>query len=358
MPHLLVDITAHGFGHLAQTAAVLNALPHDNTLKITIRSFAPESILRSRIQHNFTLIPYQQDNGMTMHDALNVDAVQSFAWHQAFHTQYDHQVLQAINDLQQINPDLLFADVPYLSLEAAYKLQIPSVALCSLNWADVFQAYCGHFAGADVIHAQMLAAYQKAIHFLQPTPSMPMRNLNNTQVIDVLAPKGQAQPKWLRDQLQLKPMDKLVLLSLGGIGIDYPLHNWPELPNTYWIFPDQVLTQARPDWIPQSQIDLNYVDLLASCDVVLTKTGYGTQTEAVVNQVPTLCIDRGDWPEQPYLKQWHEQHGEVIYIEWSRVVGGHWGNTIQTLLERKWSKPAVSYQGAQQAAAYLQAYLQ
>ncbi|WP_020560485.1 hypothetical protein [Thiofilum flexile] len=356
MKHLLIDISAHGFGHLAQTAAILNALPSSN-IKITIRSLAPEKVLRDRIRHNFELIPYQQDNGMIMHDALNVDAESSFQWYQHFHENYSQKVNQATQELRLLKPDLVFSDIPYLSLEAAHALNIPSIALCSLNWADIFQAYCGHFTSAQPIHTQILQAYQKANIFLQPTPSMPMPTLSNTQTIDVLAARGTQQKHLLQQRLNLPPQAKCVLVSLGGIEINYPLNTWPQIENVYWIFPDQVLLAQRADWIPQSQAQMNYLDLLASCDVVITKTGYGTQTEAVINQIPTLCIERQEWPEQPYLQAWQEQHGEVIYTEWDTILQGNFTNHINALLNTIWTKPCPNYQGANQAAAYIEKYL-
>ena len=56
MQHLVVDISAHGFGHVAQTTAVLNALDTTN-VRLTIRSMTPEAVLRARLRHPFTLIP-------------------------------------------------------------------------------------------------------------------------------------------------------------------------------------------------------------------------------------------------------------------------------------------------------------
>ena len=55
--HLFVDISSHGFGHLAITAPVLNALggllPG---LRLTIRSGVPPAKLRERIEVPFELI--------------------------------------------------------------------------------------------------------------------------------------------------------------------------------------------------------------------------------------------------------------------------------------------------------------
>lgn len=110
-----------------------------------------------------------------------------------------------------------------------------------------------------------------------------------------------------------------MLVALGGIGMKYPLAQWPRLDKVCWIFPDQALNLPRDDFFPQSRFGLDYVDLLSSCDLALTKTGYGTQTEAVVNQIPALCVRRDGWPEPPYLFDWLRQHGEVVFIRWEAV---------------------------------------
>lgn len=355
MQHLVVDISAHGFGHLAQTAVVLNALDR-TSLHLTIRSKAPINILRERIRQPFELIPYQQDNGMVMQDALRVDVPQTFAWYQAFHRNYAERVEQAARDLQALEPDLLFANVPYLSLAAAQQLQLPAVALCSLNWADVFETYCGHLDGAAEIHTQILQSYQGVQCFLQPRPSMTMPSLSRTQVIAPIASIGKAQS----EQLQAVTQDQFrqfVLVGLGGIGMHYPLATWPKIKGVAWIFDDQSLYLQRDDFVPVSRFGLNYIDLLASCDVVLTKTGYGTQTEAVVNQIPAICVQRGDWPEEPYLAAWHQEHGEVFFVDWAEIQSGAFVSQLQGLLGAAWTKERVVATGAKEAADFIKQML-
>ncbi len=139
--------------------------------------------------------------------------------------------------------------------------------------------------------------------------------------------------------------------------MSYPLDKWPVIDNVCWIFPESVLgspcADSRTDFIAQSQFALDYVDLLASCDVVLTKTGYGTQTEAVVNQIPALCLGRDDWPEQPHLFAWHEQHGEVAFIEWEDIVSPGFAEKVSAMLESQWTKARVEPSGASEAAQVL-----
>lgn len=355
MPHLVVDISAHGFGHLAQTAAVLNALEMQD-LRITIRSQAPLSLLRERIQVGFELLPYQQDNGMLMLDALQVDVPKSLAWYQNFHATFAERVEQAAQELAALQADLLLVNVPYLSLAAAQSLNLPSLALCSLNWADVFQSYCGHLPGSAEIHAEILAAYQGVQCFLQPTPSMPMINLPRTRVLAPIVSLGNQQSERLTAATN-SSFRQFILVSLGGIGIHYPLETWPKLAGVAWIFDDKSLYRRREDFFPVSSFGLSYIDLLASCNLVLTKTGYGTQTEAVINQIPALCVQRPDWPEEPYLSAWHQQQGEVVFIDWQAIQTGQFVEPLTALLTTTWTKQRVLPTGAQEAASYIQACL-
>jgi UDP-N-acetylglucosamine:LPS N-acetylglucosamine transferase len=344
--HLVVDISAHGFGHIAQTSAVLNALNPDQYV-ITIRSVASVDLLKQRIKLDFQHIQHQQDSGMVMHDALRTDAEKSFQWYQQFHANYAERIAEASQQLGSLKPDVLFCNIPYLSLEAAHSLNIPSIALCSLNWADIFYPYCQHIEGAEKIYHQILTAYQKADVFLQPTPTMPMDGLSNTKTISPIIPKGN---KHDLQTLTGKTNTQFVLIALGGIGIDYPLASWPRIDDVVWVFPDQALYQDRIDFLPQSNFDMPYVDLLSSCDLILTKTGYGTQTEAVMNQVPTLCLMRGDWPEEPHLFAWHQKHGEIDFLEWKQIEQGLFSEQVVTLLGKKWDKDQIIASGAIEAA--------
>lgn len=359
MKHIVVDLSAHGFGHIAQASAVINALPVDQ-YKLTIRSIAAESVLRRRIHQHFELIPFQQDIGMIQHNAIHIDADKSHAWYQNFHADFEQKKKQAIQELADLKADLLFSDVPYLSLIAANKLSIPSIAMCSLNWADIYYHYCRHLTGADRIQNEILKAYQMANCFLQPTPSMPMENLSNRRSIEPIVSHGKNCRHQIVRQMNWPEDCKIVLLSLGGIGMQYPIDNWSKIDRVKWIFPSGSFksdTIKRDDLFLEDQINCTYIDLFASCDLVITKTGYGTQTEAVVHQKPALVLSRDDWPEQPPLFDWHQQHGVFKHCTWHELIGEKQAEIINPLLQSAWEFEPVKARGEQQAAQIIKEYL-
>jgi hypothetical protein len=144
MPHLVVSISGHGFGHVAQTAPILNRLhEHIPQLRLTVRSAAPHSHLRSRIRAPFAYLPSEGDIGMLMSSALDVRVEESCAAYRAFHADWNARIADEAHLLRELGADMVLSNVGYLPLAGAQHADIPNVALCSLNWADIYRHYCG-----------------------------------------------------------------------------------------------------------------------------------------------------------------------------------------------------------------------
>lgn len=321
LKHLVVDISAHGFGHVAQTAAVLNCLPPD--LKLTVRTSATnQKPLQERVHRPFEMLETKLDTGMIMYDALSVDVEETMNWYRHFHLNYSQRRADEAELLAELQADCLLSNVPYLSLDAAGLAGIPNVALCSLNWADIFLSYCQGLEGSYEIHKEIQEAYAQTNLFLQPEPSMPMNDMPTRRPIAPIARVGER-----RDLSSVVfgagESTKFVLVGVGGMELkQISFETWPALKDCFWIWPDSMLKRQFPianrrDFLAQSFMEecFPYIDILASSHLVITKTGYGTQTEAVVNGVPCICINRLDWPEHEYLKKWHSEHGEVVFCD-------------------------------------------
>ena len=72
--HLVVDISAHGLGHLAQVAPVIERLARARPdMRFTLRSGLSGALLHSRIDAPFDHVHAGLDRGMRMRDAISVD---------------------------------------------------------------------------------------------------------------------------------------------------------------------------------------------------------------------------------------------------------------------------------------------
>src|SRR3569623_166090 len=268
-----------------------------------------------------------------------------------FHASWQDDVALEAARLRTIAPDALFADAPYRPLAAAQQADIPCIALCSLNWADIYQHYCGASPDAAAILAQITAAYAGAAGFLRPAPSMPMATLTNTQPVGPIARIGRARRSELVARCGGSPTDHYVLLSLGGIPTHLDIRRRPRQAGTHWIVPADWY-MARADMTAYEELGLDFVDVLCSADLLLTKPGYGSFAEAACNGVPVLYVPRKTWPEAPYLECWLTRHGRCVPITWEQLERGDLSDALARLLAMA-PTPPIAATGMDEAGDHL-----
>ena len=313
-PHLFVDISAHGLGHLAQTAPVLNALRHRlPCLRLTIRSALPKHRLQARLAGQFTHIEGASDFGYVMRDATDIDLAASAQAYRTAHTDWPARVADEAAWLHALAPDLVLSNVAYLPLAGATRAGIPSLAMCSLNWADLFAHFFAGQPWAPSIQAEIDAAYAGA-SFLRLTPAMPMPALPRQRTVAPVAALGHDRRYELRAKLACPPDEKLVLIAFGGFDKDLGAESWPQHRGIRWLIP-QSWPITRADMTALEPLGLPIIDLLRSVDAVLTKPGYGTFSEAACNGTPVLYLRRDDWPEQDCLIDWLQAHARCRAVD-------------------------------------------
>jgi hypothetical protein len=341
--HLFVDISSHGFGHLAITAPVLDAVVEIvPNLRLTVRSGLPAAKLRQRIFSPFEHIAATSDFGYVMIDATRIDLPASADAYRLAHADWPARVAKEAGFLAALEPDLVLTNVSYLPLAGAARAGIPSLSLCSLNWADLFAHFFGHAPWAAPIHAEMLAAYRGTGTFLRATPGMPMKGLGNLQAIGPIATIG------CRHDLGLNG-DKAVLIAMGGVAHSLPVDNWPRLPGVRWLVAADWQC-AHPDAIALESFGLSFTDLLCSVDAIITKPGYGTFTEAACNGTPVLYQKRDDWPEQYCLIEWLQRNARCLEISADCLSTGELANSLTALEHQAPSNRPIAV-GAAEAAA-------
>lgn len=345
---LLVAISHHGLGHLAQAAPVINALHAARPdLEFLVWSGVPRAALAARIHAHFRHRHEPADVGLAMHDAVRVDLAASRAAYLAFHQDWDARIADEAAWLREQGIAGVLSNVACLPLAAADRAGIPGVAMCSLNWVDIAGAYLAEQAGMAEVLEQMAATYRTARAFLRATPAMPMAWLENREAVPPIAALGVDRGMALRARLALASGERLVLLGFGGIGYQ-TARSLPTLDGVRWLVPDDWV-QERADLIPLSRAGLPFLDLIASCDALVTKVGYGSFVEAAAAGIPVLYIDRPDWPETPFLADWLLAHANTAAIEERQLFTPEIGALLDSLLAAP-RVPGVTADGEAKAA--------
>ena len=377
--HLLVAISSHGYGHLAQVSPVINALQDlaahalVPAFDLTIRSSLPRDQIARRINRSFHLDPGSDDFGMVMRDALRVDLVASLTRYEQLHDNWEQHVDDLARHLMSLGVSGVVADAPYLTLAAANRAGIPSIGICSLNWADILercvaqQPDAPQAAGLSLealsrILQQMRQAYACAQTIVQPEPAIDASNLPSVAVGPIMHEAASADRTKLLQAIQAQtgsPVPAngscwIVLASMGGIGLPLDPSRWP----TECLGCPVVYLMSRQASVSASHVvsldfeAFGFSKLMASCDLVLTKPGYGMFVEARACCKPILYLARDTWPESGCLEKWANQYGHALKITFEQLAQGGFAVELQQLLSLPPLAP-IEFDGALAAAQIL-----
>lgn len=331
-PHLVVDISAHGFGHLAMTGPVIDAIAaRVPDLQFTIRTALPAARVAQHVRAPFRHVDQAFDFGMVMVDALTIDTDASFARYVGAHTDWERRVDEATAELAGLRPTSLLGNIPYLSLIAARRAGVPAFGFCCLNWAEVFHAYCGTKPGAAAIERQIREAYAAAECFIRARPAIPMPDLARTVDVGPVGRIARPRREALRAALGLPEGRRVALLSTGGFDMPLDVSAWPDL-GRWTVLAGMPVTGRHPAVLPLDAAGMPWIDAFASCDAVITKLGYGTVAEAGLNGVPLLHVPRPGWPEEPTLGNWLAEHGRAAPIALADLLAGCFVPALERLV--------------------------
>lgn len=330
-PHLWLALSPHGYGHTAMTAPVIAEIQRRiPSLRLTIQTRVDPDFLRSRYRH-FSHVDHIADFGFRMVSATGIDLEASARQYLHLVNRFDAEVADNAARMTVDRPHLVLSNVAFIPLAAAARLGVPALALSSLNWADMYAHYLGHRPEAPRVLEKLLTAYHSAQAFLRCTPGQVM-SLSNQVQIGPIAHIGQDRHAEMRANLGLDSADRVGLIAFGGIDHDLDLSSWPALPGWSWLVVSEDCVRA--DMAHWHRSGLNFSDLIASVDVVVTKPGYGTFTEAGMVGTPVLYTIRPDWPESPHLDDWLARHTQALATTSEALTGN-----LENLLHKLFSLP-------------------
>ena len=342
--NIAVYISGHGFGHLAQTAPVLNQLYQSRpTCRFLIRCSLPESELRARLQFDFELEPEPVDLGVVQKSAIEEDREGSITLMRAWTTDLDARIDREVMLLKGFQPDLILSDISPLAFPAARALGVPSIGLATLDWHTIYS----HWLDANDLVIQVLKrAYEVCDLLLSPPMAMDMQVFPNRQSIPLIA----AYPDRI-DFVARQDREKCALVIFGGSSQPpYDLNSLGEMSD--WLF----LIPGAPEHAPDNVHSITFsnslkaVDLMPYVDVVVCKPGYGILAECWRTGRPMVWVERPDFPEYPMLKRWLEEIFPSQGMNRSDFQRGNWLAMLEGAVASTREFPELGRDGAEVAS--------
>jgi hypothetical protein len=238
---------------------------------------------------------------MVQRDAVRLDHEASLA--AALHVLARRQTLLAAETrfLCEQRARLVAADIPGIPLEAAKAAGLAAVAVGNFGWDWIYEGYVGTDARWGEVAASFAEAYGRADLLLRLPFAEPMKAFRRRMDLPVLARPGRARRADLARLTGADPGRRWVLLCFSSLDWSPAAQDRVAALRDHAFFTVRPLAFARPDLHAVSRTDLPFADVLASCDVVVTKPGFGILSECAANCKPIIYVDRGDFREYGIL---------------------------------------------------------
>jgi L-arabinokinase len=360
---LVAYVSGHGFGHATRVGEVLRCLRDlAPQVGLCVVSSAPEALFRAAVPGPFACEARACDVGLMQRDALHIDeAASAQAWC-AFEAEWETRVESEARFLGDVRARAVLGDVPPLAFAAAARAGIPGVALANFSWDWIYRHLGRREPDLERAARRCAEAYARAEILLRLPFAGDLSAFRRSEDVGLVA----RRPRLGRDEARRRlgfdgDPRPLVLLSFGGFGLpSFDARALASLARFRF-----VLSNAGGPWPPHvtcvdaerlARAGLGYVDLVAACDVVVTKPGYGIVTDALGAGARLVYTPRGDFPEYEVMVAELPRYLACEPLSNEDLAAGRLAPALDAVLARPQPSPP-DLGGAARAAARLLEFL-
>jgi hypothetical protein len=253
----------------------------------------------------------------------------------------------------------VLCDAPALPLLAARRAGIPGFLMTNFTWADIYAPHARKM-GRDAVEfvRNLREVYRAATAVFRVAPALRMAWMRRVYNMGMVVTRGKDRRGALRQLIGLKNNHKLVYLYVGRYGqndLAWPrlgrleqarIHfvTYPPLPTPA---PSNLHAVPSPDW-PGG-------DLIASCDAVFAKAGYGTVCEAMASRTPLVYPHRQGFAEHRMLDRCLREWGGGVAISAREFRSLGLGRALGRALSIEVGSPPFPIDGAVRIGGYVTA---
>ncbi|MEH7348631.1 glycosyltransferase [Gottfriedia acidiceleris] len=318
MKTIVYYISDYGYGHASRSIAVIrNLLDKTSDTKVIIsNSFALAFLKESLADYGNRVIFHEvhTDIGYVLKkDSLEPDPLLLIKQLQAFYNNWEEVIKNELEYFKDKNIVGILTDVSPIGIEVGSVFAVPTIGISNFTWYSAYK---------DLVDEKQLErlriSYEKMdYYFSLATNQENWGRIGQYDFSFFSRTVNQDEIKRIRKSVNPKSNKKIVFVGIG-MKIDVPLMDLPIWFNDENVYIVSSNVQAERENIYKIPYDYtesqNYI---AASDIIITKAGWGTVSEAV-NQGKTLyVIDRQSLNEDrntiSYLKKYNL--AETITLE-------------------------------------------
>lgn len=292
-------ISSHGFGHASRMAALADELIKYQ-ITVFLRSDRPDFLFDCLKSPFCSKEDVACDFGVVHTTGLQTDVKATKDKLISLFTRRNEIVEREVSWLREQEIDFALVDIPFLAIEACDYASVPVFAISNFDWFFIY----GHVFDQDKelrplintiygLYARVGASFRLPFSSVES-----MGAFSKAQKVGLLAKRKDVYED-IRKLYQIDAGDRILACSFGGEkGMVMEMDKICKSFNGVVISANQDVDSENHRYAPRSS---DWLDIIAGCDVLLTKPGYSTFAEACQFGKPILYRPRLNYPEEKVL---------------------------------------------------------
>ncbi|MBD3315682.1 MAG: hypothetical protein GF344_07845 [Chitinivibrionales bacterium] len=350
--HIAYYITAHGYGHAVRAATIVNELSPTTT--VTFRTNIPRTFFEEELHRPFNCEQGMFDCGCIQTDSVTVDIQRTLETYKQLADRHPEMLPVEVAWCRRNHIDCIVSDIVPFAVEIAQTAGIPSVAVSNFSWYDIYTQYVGHNSWFAPYLKQMALQYGMADLLLALHPARLLPHFKTCRPMPIVGRRGKRRTEELKKIYGIAPRKKIGLIYVGDFGMgDVAWYRLAEFED--WEFLGlHTLSGAPANYHRVEKRYMPYQDLSASADLIISKIGYGTYAESILNGVPLMYIPRHDFAEFPILEESISRWGYGHRLEHDQFRASAWHDVLHRVAVSN-PPPSLESTGASECAAAIEA---
>jgi hypothetical protein len=328
-------ISAHGFGHAARAAAVMQAIADlDASVRFEIFTTVPTWFFTDSISAAFTRHNLPTDIGLVQETPFQADLNKTLHRLNDFFPSRTSQIAEIAAVIDQLNCLIVICDIAPLGISIAKEAGIPSLLVENFTWDWIYEQYLNTHKGFKKHIKYLKSLFQAANYHIKTEPVCCPGSVDMTA--SPVSRLVKTSSDRVRKGLGLTEMDQMVLITTGGIRQSYNfLNELKRLPDIHFVMPGagpKMKIQDNCIILPHRS-HYYHPDLVNASDAVVGKVGYSTLAEVYHAGVPFGYVARSNFRESGPMTAFIEEKMQGISLQESDFNNGMWTTKIRKLLD-------------------------
>lgn len=291
MKRICFYVSDYGFGHASRQIALLRSLHQHTNLELFVKSYSSYDFITASFTGNrIHVLKQKNDLGPSYKKSMILDREKTKREFELYVRNWPAYIKKEIEFLRKRKIDLVISDVvPQIAI-AAKKIGLPVVAITNFTWYDIYSNILGESQTENLKECYEMMDLCLALPF-----DMPLEYFKEKEKTNLLTRNFTRSRKNIRNKLNI-PNDGFVIYFGIGFSSNVTREKFNIPDNDKFLFLCSSNCKMNGGFtIPITDVESQ--DYISAADLAVTKTAYGTVSEAINGKVPLCFFNRPNFIE-------------------------------------------------------------